>query len=173
MRLMRISTRNSVRLSPLFLAAVLAAGGCASSKPQPAPWNVSITRETPAPIEVDLIGVTEAEKPFWAGCDLDKYWTLGDPLRRQQVDKLSMTLKSNQPAILQRDDPKWKDWLSRGATDLLIIANFPGQFTPGPTDPRRKFLPLDKKSWDAKNQTLEIRVQDTLIRVQTPQKPRR
>jgi len=169
---MRVSTWKSRGRLALFLATMLAAGGCAGSKGPPVAWKVSITKATPASIEVDLIGVTEADKPFWAGYDLDKYWTPGD-LRRRQADKLSKTLPLNQPWSVERNDPKWNDWLNRGATDLLIIANLPGRFDPGPADPRRIFVPLDKKSWEAKDQALEIQVQDTLIRVLTRQKLRK
>ncbi len=151
----------------LLLTAVVFAG-CGTSSPRPTPWALAITKTTPASIQIDLIGVTENEKPYWEGYNLDKYWTEGDR-RRAEANKLTKTLQMGQKWSIPMDDPKWKDWLNRGDTELLVIANLPGTFEPGPSDPRRIFLPLDKHAWKAKNHTLEIQVQDTLISVLTPQ----
>jgi hypothetical protein len=63
--------------------------------------------------------------------------------------------------------------MQRGATELLLIANLPGHFNSGPADPRRVFIPLDKNAWKADRGTLQIEVQDDLIRVMTPQRPRK
>ena len=147
--------------------ALVAVAGCASG---PKPWNLSINKTTSASIQVDLVGVTESEKPYWQGYDIDRYWTDGD-LRRKNAQPLSQILKLGQPWVVPATDPHWRTWLGRGDTSLLIIANLPGHFDPGAADPRRLFLPLSKKAWDAKNNTLEIEVQDTLIQVNTPQKP--
>lgn len=144
---------------------------CGTPKVKPRPWNLNITKTTPASIEVDLIGVNEIERPAWEGYDLDKYWQPGD-LRRANADKLSMNLQTGSPWVIPRNDPKWQRWMQRGATDLLLIANLPGSFTPGPADPRRVFIPLDKNAWKASRDTLQIEVQDNLVRVMTPQNPR-
>jgi len=52
----------------------------------------------------------------------------------------------------------------------MLIARLPGRFEGGASDPRRLFIPLGKKEWKAKGKTIEIQIQDTLIRVMTPQK---
>ena len=149
------------------LAAVLLAG-CGT--PGPKPWNLSINKTTSASIQVDLIGVTETERPYWEGYNLDQYWTDGD-LRRKNAQPLTQILKLGQPWVVPTTDPKWKEWLGRGDTQLLIIANLPGHFDAGPADPRRLFVPL-KPVWKPETKdTLEIEVQDTLIKVNTPQKP--
>ena len=154
----------------LWLAMIVATGfvvGCGSTRPRP--WNISISKATYASIEVDLIGVTESEKPYWQGYDIDKYWHDGD-LRRKNANKITKILKMGQPWMVSIDDPKWQEWINRGATELLIIANLPGHFDAGPGDPRRLFLPLNKGAYhDVKNDTLEIEIQDTLILVNTPQ----
>jgi len=161
-------------LKSLFLVLLLASmgSGCGTPKPKPKPWNLSITKTTPASIQVDLIGVNEIEKPAWEGYDLDKYWSTGD-LRRANADKLTVDLPTGSPWTVSRDNPKWQEWLHRGATELLLIANLPGHFTPGPSDPRRVFIPLDKNLWKAQGGTIQIEVQDDLMRVNTPQRPRK
>lgn len=153
-----------------LLAAVLAVG-CASSHPRPKAWNISINKTTYASIQVDLIGVTESEKPYWEGYNIDKYWSDGD-LRRKNAQPLTQVLKMGQPWVVSVSNSKWQEWLNRGATELLVVANLPGHFDAGPADPRRLFLPLDKHAWNAKNGTLEIEIQDTMILVLTPTKPR-
>jgi hypothetical protein len=165
---------NNSFLKPTALASLLAlltfiVAGCETTKPQA--WNLTINKTTPATIEIDLIGVTESDKPFWTGYNLDKYWSPNDP-RRLGADKLSRILEIGQPWIVYRDDPKWAEWLGRGATDLLLIANLPGQFEPGFADPRRILIPLDRKAWDAPGSMLEVEVQESFVRVLTRQIPR-
>jgi len=151
----------SVSLCLVTLAAVLVA--CQSPRPQPTAWDLVVNKNTPASIEVDLIGVSDIEKPAWEGYDVDRYWTPGDS-RRANADKLTMNLPSGQPWIVSKNDPHWQQWLDHGATELLVMANLPGRFAPGPTDPRRVFIPLDREHWNTKSGRLEIEVQDTIVR---------
>lgn len=146
----------------LWLGIVaIAVAGCQSTSPKPRTLDLIINKTTPASIRVDLICVTEMEQHAWEGYDVDQYWTEGDS-RRANADKLTVNLPTGQPWVLRRDDPQWQHWISSGATTLLIMADLPGVFTPGPTDPRRTFVPLIKV-WDAKSPTLEIEVQDTIV----------
>src|SRR5438093_2975693 len=83
-------TRKAVsNLSPLLLAIALIAVGCfGGSKIKPTAWNITIVKtNTPASIEVDLIGITEEEKPEWDGYSIDKYWTPGDQKRADATEK--------------------------------------------------------------------------------------
>ena len=75
------------RLLLLLAALALLPIGCGTPKAKPRAWSVSISKQTPASIEVDLIGITEMERPAWEGYDIDKYWKPGD-LRRANADKL-------------------------------------------------------------------------------------
>jgi hypothetical protein len=149
-----------VALSGLLVA-------CQSTQPNPAAWDVVITKTVPDSIEVDLIGISEIERPAWEGYDLDQYWATGDS-RRANADKLSKSLETGQPWLVSRSDPQWQRWFNRGATELLILANLPGHFAPGPTDPRRTFLPLARNRWKTTGRRLEIEVQDTIVRPLTP-----
>jgi hypothetical protein len=159
----------------LLITFAFAVAGChTTSKPSPRPWNLSINKTTPASIEVDLIGVNQFEKPEWEGYDIDSYWKPGDS-RRANADKLTMSLDKGQPWTIARDNPQWRAWLDHGATDLLLMAHLPGRpgrdFPAGTSDPRRKFIALDKHAWEG--DTLQIEIQDTLVRMLTPQKPRK
>ena len=157
-----------VGLALMSLAIAFFVNGCSTA---PKPWNISITKTTPASIQVDLIGITESEKQKWEGYSMDQYWSDGD-LRRANSRPLTQTLTKDHPWQISENDPKWQEWLDRGATELVIIANLPGKFPPGSADPRLNFFPLDKGAWKAKNDTLEFEVQDTIVNSLTPQKSR-
>jgi hypothetical protein len=163
-------TNGTASLALTLLAAAFFVTGCGTT-PKPKPWNLSITKTTPASIQVDLIGITESEQPKWEGYSMDQYWSDGD-LRRINAKPLTKTLAMNQPWTISETDPKWQEWLDRGATELVIIANLPGKFPPGSADPRLNFFPLDKHIWISKNHTLEFEVQDTQVVSLTPQKPK-
>jgi hypothetical protein len=166
---------NKASVSLLLLTLVFGVAGCHTTpKLKPRAWNLSINKTTPASIEVDLIGVNEFEKPAWEGYDIDKYWQPGDS-RRANADKLTATLVQGHPWTIDRDNPKWRAWLDHGATDLLLMAHLPGvpgrDFPAGASDPRRKFISLDKHAWEGN--TLQIEVQDTIVRMLTPERPRK
>jgi hypothetical protein len=158
---------NNIGVLLLAVALSLLLAGCQTTRPSATAWDVVITKTTPASIEVDLIGISDIERPAWEGYDLDQYWSSGDS-RRANAEKLSKSLPANQPWVISRNDPEWQKWFSHGATELLVLANLPGHFAPGPTDPRRIFLPLAKDHWQTKGGKLEIEVQDTIVRPLTP-----
>ncbi len=149
----------------LTMAAVgLVNFGCSSAPkvPKGKPYNVSITKTTPASIEVDLVGVNPLEKSMFTGKSIDDYWLPGDSLRKGLVDgrdRLTVQLKMGEPWVLDRKDKIWQTWKSRGVNELLLIANLPGSFQPGPADPRRLFVPLG----DWKGKTIEIEVREAQI----------
>jgi len=158
---MNSTSSKITSLSVLLLAMVLVAAGCATTKIDPKPWNVSVTKKVPASIEVDLIGSSETEKTVWEGYNIDKYWTPGDP-RRASADKLTESLEMGTPWKIDSKNPQWNKWMARGAKYLVIIAHLPGRFEPGPADPRRVVVSLDKRAW--KGKTLEYEVYDAEIR---------
>jgi hypothetical protein len=161
---MNLSTKQIIGISTLVLSLVFVSTGCKSTpKPKPVAWNLSITKKTPASIEVDLIGVTENEKQFYQGLTMENYWP--NSAVRRDADKLTQILRTNEPWLVGRIDPIWAEWKKRGVTTLIVVANLPV-----PNGLWKVALPLDKKMWDAKNYTLEIEIQNTLIRVETPEK---
>ncbi len=153
----------------LTLILLLTTGCGGTPKPKPRPWNLSITKQTPTPIEADVIGINQLEKQVWAGYSMDKYWKDPNSLRRD-ADKLTKLLETGKPWVISLEDAKWQVWKQRGVTELVIIADLPVRSEAGASDPRRVFIPLDKGAWDARDKTIEIQVQEGLIRVMTPQK---
>jgi hypothetical protein len=123
---------------------------------------------------MDFVGVTPLEKQTWMNSgsyNPDAYWKAGSAIRRSvQARMISTEFKNDNTFILMVTDPIWRTWFSYGATELMVMAKLPGDYDNGPYDPRRIFLPLDKNFWDAKKRTLEIKVQDSIVRVVTPQK---
>jgi len=63
--------------------------------------------------------------------------------------------------------------LSTGAQHLVIVADLPGVVTDqvGNADPRRLILPLDRAAWDSGVNTINILVQESGLKLQTPRKP--
>jgi hypothetical protein len=161
-------TARIISLPALLVALALVAVGCGTSKPKPVAWQISITKRTAASIRVDLVGVKPGdEKRYYEGLTKAQYWgTDGQETQaRKDTDKISHDLEKDQPWIVNRDDSQWTKWINRGVTELLVMADLPGN-----SGLWRVALPLDKKVWDAKDKTLEIEVQDTRVSVLTPQK---
>ncbi|HEV2453241.1 MAG TPA: hypothetical protein VGY98_03210 [Verrucomicrobiae bacterium] len=154
-------------LFALAATAILCLTGCSTG---PSAWNIKVTQITPGSIQVDLVGITESEKTKWEAYSMDSYWNNEDDPRRANALKLTHFLELNKPWIVSKDDPIWQKWFSHGDTELAIIANLPGNFPPGPGDPRLNFYPLDKGSWKAKKHTLVFEVQNTIVNPVTPQK---
>ena len=166
-KLMTTATR-----SLLLLAAGLLFTGCAGHGPgKPVPWNVDIKKSTAASIEVDIVGISPSEDTYWRrSVKPSKYWTPGDPTRKQVQARAKTTRFDNGDTfLLKLDDPVWKQWLGYGSTELLIMANLPGRFSDDEADPRRLLLPLGSKVWQTKDHTIRIEILDGQIRVLTPQ----
>jgi hypothetical protein len=154
----------------------LVAAGCASHSPPPTrgsvvPWTIKITKATPASVQVDLFGVSKSEDAYWRNSiRMDDYWKPRSSIR-QSVSDRAKTTRLETPFVLDKRDPIWKKWFAYGSYELAIMANLPGTFPNPAADPRRLFLPLGKKEWEAKGRTLNIEILEGQIRVLTPQRP--
>lgn len=156
----------------LVLATAWLAAGCAGHGPgTPKPWNLNMKKTTAASVEVDLVGISPSEDAYWRrSVKPSKYWTPGDPARKQVQARAKTTrFENGNVFVLKIDDPIWKQWLGYGSTELLIMANLPGRFSDDEADPRRLILPLGSKVWETKDKTIEIEILDGQIRVLTPQ----
>lgn len=157
-----------------------ALSGCSSTpKIKPAPWTVSITKKTPASIEVDLIGVTKSELDYYQTVSWDDYWK-PDSQVRKDAPKISKFLEMGKPWVvaLKKDSKHldyedrsstWTEWHNRGVVALLLVARLPesGGFWKRP-------LSLDEKAWNTEQQlkserhTIIIEVKDSCVVLLTP-----
>jgi hypothetical protein len=158
-----IHQRILALIPALLTMALLSACGTPKIKP----WNVSVQKTTGSTVEVDLVGVTDLDRASWEKYDMNKYWRAAGNERRASADKVSFNVAKGKTEVIQISDPIWKKWMDRGATELMVTANFPGE----DANLSRQFIPLNKKLYK-KNDLLEIEIRDNLIQVMTPRKPR-
>ncbi len=122
-------------------------------------------------VRVDIIPVSKIDLPEWEAYPVSKYWQPQNP-KRAGAEKLTKNFGFGQPKsyVLKSSDPeiktKWKDWMNRHVSHLVVIADLDSvsDDAAGNADPRRKIIPLNKKSWPDTS-TLRILVQDGGIRV--------
>jgi len=165
---MNLSKRNILAtLGVMVVFPALLGIGCRSPR-----WNVSTTKVTPASVEVDLVGVTPSDEPYWKNMRPDDYWK-PDSSIRSGATKVTTRFQEGQTWVLSKDNPIWDKWLAHGVTEIMVIANLPGSYDNSLYDRRRVFLPLKAKAWRPKDQTLEIEVQDEFVKVLTPSKGKR
>lgn len=79
-------------------------------------------------LEVDIVGLNKNEAVWMQSYKLDKYFEPGNPMRKSL---LPYTMHfSQQKAVLQVDfsdkEKSWKQWIDKGATELMIAVNLPG-----------------------------------------------
>jgi len=110
-------------------------------------------------LEVDLVGVSESDAPRWSGYSMTQYFGGEDALRADALrTTFVFTTENPDPKTLDRQDPRWDQWLERGAQELFVLVNLPGGFVdrPGDEDPRRLILPLAKNRWQGRELVVEI-----------------
>ncbi len=155
----------------------LLAAGC-SSTPKPRPYAIainvdpSIANDT---VVIDIVGANRQALANWEGYDVDAYWRPGNARRRDAI-KRTFEFGSGKPTgqVLLADDPVWEEWMRVGSSSLVLLADLPGseQEHVSGRDPRRLILSLDKKNWPRKTDTLEIRVLESGLQLQTPERAR-
>jgi hypothetical protein len=157
------------------LACVVLAG-CVTRPPATRPFNISVTVDAvlaASSLQIDLIGVNASDLPKWRSLSVSEYWQPGDPKRRD-AEKAVLDFRQGKklvqvfPAI----DPLWNRWFATGAEHLVVLVNLTGLVTDreGDADPRRLILPLEKRAWNSAATTIELRVQESSIRLLTPRK---
>lgn len=112
-------------------------------------------------IQVDIVGVNDAEYERWAAYPLDEYWSPTNAFRKNAVDRVVLRFGMGREPVQQigRKDPCWTAWRARQCRYLFVLTNA------GPlrsaeaavVDPRRLVLPLEKKRWDGR--TIQVQVQ--------------
>lgn len=109
-------------------------------------------------IQIDFVRVPRKDVPSWMSLDVDAYFTPGNPLRAEALEK-GMIFSvyygvPNKPFIsrVEEDDPVWNQFdFNRGSTaqdfDIIILADLPGVHGTGEQEIRREKIPLYAKAW--------------------------
>jgi hypothetical protein len=123
---------------------------------------------------VHVIPVNPHDKDQLANLSLDDYWQYAGTKKvvPRERDTKIFELSADRPsAVLKKDDPIWKIWQQRGATELLVLSSRPmvEHPAPGEADPRRRFIPADVNKWDSADVTIALTANG--LRVETGQKP--
>ncbi len=148
----------------LVLPFLFGLTGCQSCKPgKPGPITFFPIQVALAPslqgksVTVDLVGVSEPNRPRWEAYSMTKYWKDGDPMRANAVKKtFNFTSGSALSGKLESSDPICGQWKAQSATCVFVLVDLPGAQTdqPGSLDARRQILPLDKCYWILANKEL-------------------
>ena len=157
-------------------AMALAFSGCKSCGPRP--YNIQVDLDPSLrgkSVLVDVVGVNPPSVQRWDNYSMSSYWREGDPLRRDNAsDRVSFSFVSGDAAskTLSVTNAQWKAWLGKGVNNIFVLADLPGphQDKPGDADDRRLKLPIDSCYW-SKTNTLNILVQQSGLKVLTPQAP--
>lgn len=126
--------------------------GCVSQGVQPHSFEVRVDNSLKdASMEIHAIGVNPVEATRFAEMSVSDYWKSGNPVRMSNTpQKVKFNLPSQERMKLSSESPVWNEWLSRGATEIVFIADLPGDYEDkrGNSDRRRIILPLDSNCWE-------------------------
>lgn len=146
----------------------LVAGGCEGGGLKSYDVDVSLDQSLTAArtgaAEVDLIGVTAAEASAWRSYSLSSYFGGDDPMRAK-ASRAPIVFKpgSATKQTLARTDPIWNQWKQVGATDMVIMAQWPGGAA-------REVVPLDPAAWDDRRIGVVVQKSGLLIQGRKPEK---
>ena len=154
---------------------LLFAGGCRCQSGMEA-FDVQVTPRltagnpaSTAPVEVNIVGVNDADYDKWTGYPLARYWSPRDPLRSgAKAFVMNFSHDNASPVVLQKDNPIWETWRQQGATHLFVIAFLPMVKEQGDADPRRAELPLDRCRWRGTSQLDFELLDDRIVSVSQP-----
>lgn len=166
--------RPYLALLVLLAAAVLP--GCSASGPRREViigLDQALAESSARPtIQVDVVGLNDAERKLWDAKNLSEYWLPGSPARAAMGDRLipiRYGREFSQPVSISVDDKVWKAWERAGAKWVYIVANLPGGVAdkPGAGDPRRLAISLTSKEWAA-DAPLRVQVRRDAVVFTTP-----
>jgi hypothetical protein len=168
------STRVHFLLGLIFSGALLLGSGCTSA-PQANRYSIKFELAPSlvgSSIQVDLIGANAvSDLPKWQTTSVTEYWQ-PDNSQRRDAEKavLQFGPGKDNVQIFSGNDAIWNRWISTGAMYLVVLVDLPGiaKDREGNADPRRLTLPLDGKKWPSDLTTVDLRVQESGIRLLTP-----
>lgn len=170
------STRVLLVLSMALAGAWLFVAGCATA-PQASSFNLKFELAPSlagSSIQIDLIGANAvSDLPKWQTMSVTEYWQ-PDNAQRRDADKAVLQFGPGKTNVqtFANSDRAWAHWLTTGAMYVIVIVDLPGISADreGNADPRRLILPLDLKKWPSDVKTLEMRIQESGVRLLTPMK---
>lgn len=164
--------RKPLKQFKLHLVSLLVLGfgiGCGTPQAKRYPVVIMPTPELAGSSTlVDIVGAAPADVDDWQAYSINKYWQTGDA-RRRDAHKFTVKLGTGQQFELPTKNPIWDEWKRTGVDHLVIIADLPGSFQEGANDPRRKIISLYAKDWAKGTAQLKLEIQESRVRVLTPQ----
>lgn len=165
--------RFSLALFVLICAALLPA--CASPQRHQVVVSLdeALSRATTRPtIQVDLVGLTDAERRAWDEMALSGYWMPDSALRKSLGDRavrFRFSPEQSQLFVIPFESEMWSTWHKAGARWLYVVANLPGgiEDQAGEADPRRLAILLSSREWEA-GAPLQIQVRRDAVVFMTP-----
>jgi uncharacterized protein YceK len=160
----RIKYLNLTRLIFVCLP-ILLMSGCGVTILQPGFTTQVASSYQGASIQVDLVGVNNSELAAWNAKPIDDYFAAGD-MFRGSAPKVTLNFGSDQAGTqtLASSNPIWKQWKSKSATYVMVIADLPGYTVPmGGVDLRRQVVPLSSDRWTKSPPEISIQVTPTGI----------
>ncbi len=165
------------RFLPALCLFFVFGAGC-STVPRPRAYNIQIELDPALGTgsnQVDLIGANSSDLAKWSSYSMTEYWR-ADDAKRRDADKVVMRFGQGNSSVqtLLTIDPSWTRWEATGAQYLVVLLQLSGVATDreGNADPRRLILPLDRREWGRDVSTIELRVQESGIRLMSPRKYR-
>lgn len=131
-------------------AVAMALTGCGGSSFRTYDVDVSLdpalvaARGGSVAAEVDLVGVSDAQAGQWRSYSMSSYFGGDDPMRAGAArHPIVFKPGAAQMQTLSRNDPVWKQWKQAGATNLVVMSQWPGGSA-------REVLPLDPAAWEGR-----------------------
>lgn len=165
-------------LRPILLLVLLAAAalpGCNSIRPREIVVGLdpaAASAPSHPTIEVDLVGLDDAERKAWDEMSLSSYWMPGSQRRAAVADRairIRFGSERTDPVRIPVDSGIWSAWKKSGATWLYVVANLPGGLEDkrGADDPRRLAVSLTTDEW-AEDAALLIEIRRDAVVFLTP-----
>ena len=150
--------------------------GCRSTSPTALNVTVQVDRALAGQsVQVDLVGVSEADSSVMKGCPVSEYFRPDNALRKS-LDRASVLFGTRGTSVLNLrcTEPIWKRWLASGSAQLFVLADIPGVAS---DDARRFCLPLAHDRWRRgfrsswRSTSVQIIVDGARVRCLTPPRP--
>ena len=126
-------------------------------------------------VEVDMVGVNDADFPRWNNKSINEYCTPNDAFHISADPGVLEFSNEAGPKVLLSSDRHWDQWLTvQSAKNLMVLCFIAGYAHtdggPGNQDPWRLVLPLDKLAWDSSMSTVNLMVTSRGMTCLTPYK---